>query len=227
MKILLSILLLLTISCASQKEDKSSPSNMAGKIFDFWKEIRGKVGETTSEEIRIARQKLNSPVRIGVYFVKPPSDKWAWTEADKKVLIEKLRGTKGIREVQELYGMTASESSPRELRERAAQQGLETLLIVQGKSDTDSSLNAGALSYIALFPAFFVKGNNVKSDFAVEAILWDVRTSYIHTGAKSVGSWKMKRPLFFPQKNRAIRKSRTESLQELATELSSNLKKLL
>ena len=223
MKQIILCALLLSSACASRPESSTS-GKMVSQIFDFWKELRGKVSETTSEKIRVERVKLAKPIRIGTYFAPAIEKRWDWRSDEKRIILNRLEKVNGVAEIRELYGLRSEdEVSPRELRERAAQQGLDALLIVQGEARTESDLNSKALTYVAILPTFFVNGNRVKSEFEAEAVLWDVRTSYVHTGAKGTGNWVMNRPLFFPQKERALRKSRNESLRNLAEELAPRL----
>lgn len=108
----------------------------------------------------------------------------------------------------------------------AAQQGADTLLLVRGASQMEGGLNAKALSYIALVPMFFVEGNNVQSSFVTQAVLWDVRKPFVHLGVETEGDWSMERPLVFRQKERALTKSKEESLHSLSRKLNSEMNHL-
>ena len=89
--------------------------------------------------------------------------------------------------------------------------------------EVETNANGVALFYIALVPMLFANGNDVRSAFVTQAVLWDVRNSYVHLGTQSEGDWDMKRPLAFRQNGRALEKAKKESLLQLQKRLSLQL----
>lgn len=215
----------LTFSCASKKpQDKGF--QFAEKVFDIWKDFTKKEMATENSEISIKRDPLPQSFTMAVYFV-PPKKKhqqnWKWSREDKVAFIETLSQTKRTSRVFEMINTIGKEGDLTSLRFMAAQQGAEALLLVQGAAMTETPLNAKALTYLIILPMLFVEGNNVKSTFVTQAVLWNVQKPYVHLGLETEGDWVMERPLIFRQKDRAIEKSKDKSIQELGHKLKMQI----
>lgn len=216
--------MLLTLSCASKRpQDKGF--QFAEKVFDIWKDFTKKEMTGKDSEISIKRDPLPQSFAMAIYFV-PPENKnqnWKWSRKEKEAFIESLTQTKRTSRVFEMINTIGKEGDLTSLRFMAAQQGAEALLLVQGAAMTETPMNAKALTYLVILPMLFVEGNNVKSTFVTQAVLWDVQKPYVHLGLETEGDWEMERPLIFRQKDRAIEKSKEESILELSRKLKMQI----
>ncbi|WP_408095536.1 hypothetical protein ACJVC5_10890 [Peredibacter sp. HCB2-198] len=223
MNYLLPLLLLLALTgCSTTKKEDKLKNEITQRLFDLWdKTIGDSVSDSKTASIANKKVELKRPFELAIYFKQPDKkEDWRWTREDKVFLQNKLDDNKNI--VKRSFELinTAGTEDIKALRTMAAQQGADALLIVQGKAEVESNLNAAGLSYVVLVPTLFANGNTVTSAFVTQAVLWDVRDSVVHLGSETEGEWKMKRPLFFKQEERAINKAKEESLLHLEEQLT-------
>lgn len=223
MRYILTLLLLIVLAgCSTTKKDDKLKNEITQRLFDLWdKTIGDSVSDSKVASIANKKVELQRPFELAIYFKQPDKkEEWRWTREDKEFLQEKLGSDeKIVKRSFELIN-TAGTEDIKALRTMAAQQGADALLIVQGKAEVESNLNATGASYVVLVPMLFANGNDITSAFVTQAVLWDVRDSVVHLGSETEGEWKMKRPLFFKQEDRAINKAKEESLLHLQQQIS-------
>ena len=224
-----SFIFLLLFSCAT-KENRQA--NIAEKVFDLIKDYQKSFDEKQTVALMVDRKQLDQPVRMAVYFTKTArnrelSKNFNWTYGEKEKFIDSLDKSPKIARVFELIRINGMDEDIRSLRLMAAQQGADTLLIVQGAYDVETNLNASALSYLLVVPVFFVKGNNVKGVFVSQALLWDVKSPIVHLGVQGEGEDMEKRPLAFRKPELVIGTAREESLQILSRKINNELDVIL
>lgn len=223
MNYLLPLLLLLALtSCSTTKKEDKLKNEITQRLFDLWdKTIGDSVSESKVASLADKKVELQKPFELAIYFKQPDKkEDWRWTREDKEFLQGKLaKNKKIVKRSFELIN-TAGTEDIKALRTMAAQQGADALLIVQGKAEVESNLNATGASYVLIVPTLFANGNTVTSAFVTQAVLWDVRESVVHLGSETEGEWKMKRPLFFKQEDRAVNKAKEESLLHLQQQIS-------
>jgi hypothetical protein len=229
MKYFSVILVLLCTSCATApKKPKNEGMVFAKRLFNVFEDMAKKqLGTNENEkELSVTRTSLPKTFDLAVYFI-PSSDKnpsWIWERKTKDQLISQLAESARTKQVFELFPTKKQINDPLELRQMAAQQGADALLLINGTSSVATSANAKAISYVAILPMFFVEGNDVHGNFSSQAILWDVRKPVVHFGMETEGDWKMERPLIFRQRERVVRKSQDESLELLSKRIQQRLK---
>ncbi|HXH75197.1 MAG TPA: hypothetical protein VNJ08_09550 [Bacteriovoracaceae bacterium] len=223
--LVLTLLILLLSSCATKK-------NLPERIFDlFEKQAKNFTdGIGTLDENVDSVAKLPQKFNVAIFF-RPPvagNKDWKWNHEDKAKIFSTMEGLKGTR-ITRIFELvqTGDAGDYVALRKMAAQQGADALLLVQGLAEVDSSFNPWAFSYLAVAPLLFAPGNDVSSAFVSQALLWDVKKSFVHLGVQSEGEWSMKRPAAFRQQERAITKSREESLQALSSKLKKNFQEVI
>lgn len=223
MKLALVVMtLILSTSCTTVRNSKIK-NDIAKRLFDIFDRTTSGISDGQIASVADRRPQLPKPFELAVYFKQPgEKENWRWSSQDKaEVLsaIEKNRGT--VKRAFELINTGSKEEDVKGIRLMAAQQGADAVLVIQGAGEVKSDANGLAATYIALVPMLFVNGNNVKSGFVTQAVLWDVRSEFVHMGLQSEGDWTMKRPLAFRQKDRALDKAKEESIDQLEKKLSS------
>lgn len=220
---LLTVLLLLSASCGSTRQS-TLKSDIARRLFELFDRHTSGLSDGQIASVRDKRPELIGPFELAVYFKQPDKKAgWRWTKEDKDGVLTTVTKKKSVKNAFELINTSGKEEELEGLRLMAAQQGADALLVIQGVGEVETDANGMALSYIALAPMLFANGNDVKSAFVTQAVLWDVRNSYVHLGTQSEGDWNMKRPLAFRQKERALEKAKEESLIQLQKRLSLQL----
>lgn len=220
------LILFITCSCARVTENKMK-QDITKRLFDLFESTTAEISDGQIANIANRKAVLPENFNLAVHFKKPANEDWNWSQEDRREILSSIRNQdKKIGKTFELINTSGKDEELKSLRMMAAQQGADALLVVQGASEVNSEPNGMALTYIALVPMLFVNGNTVKSAFVTQAVLWDVRTSNVHLGAKSEGDYSMKRPLAFRQKDRAIEKAKEEALKDLRQELSKQLRTL-
>lgn len=221
--ITMTFLLFLGSACAVASKD-SMKNDIAKRLFDLFDRHTAGLSDHQIAAVRDKRPELPRPFNLAVYFKQPDQKAdWRWTRKDKDGVLATVTAKKSVKYAFELINTSGSNEELESLRLMSAQQGADALLVIQGVGEVETDANGLALSYIALVPMLFANGNNVKSTFVTQAVLWDVRNAYVHLGTQSEGDWMMKRPLAFRQKERALEKAKEESLQQLEKRLSMQL----
>jgi hypothetical protein len=227
MRTILIMLCLTTLfnACSSNKQQEEKGMVFAEKVFDIWKDFTKSQLEDENSQIVINRTKLPASYKMAVYFINPENknQNWRWDRSEKNEILSTIEKKQKASQVFELINTTGKNNDLKALRYMAAQQGAEALLLIRGMAKVESNMNAKALSYIVLVPMLFVEGNNINSTFVSQAVLWDVRSAFIHFGVETEGNWSMERPLLFGQKERAIKKAKAEALSSLSQKLDSKL----
>jgi len=228
-QILLLIVLLLSFSCASQKKPDTG-SAFATKVFEMFKDFHTNFGDKNGQSQTIKKMQLPASYQTAVFFMPPDKrsetrQNWKWTREEKDQILAALKSGKA-KKVFELINTGEKAPEIDQLRAMARMQGADTLTLIRGESELETPLNPAAISYIALLPVFFVDGNDVKSHFTTQALMWDLRSPYVHLGAESQGEWEMSRPLVFRQTKRAINKSKAESINRLVRKIKSEIRNI-
>jgi hypothetical protein len=227
MRKILIMLCLITLvgACSIKKQREEKGMVFAEKVFDIWKDFTKGQLEDQNSEIVINRTKLPDTYKMAVYFIEPEdrNQNWRWGRNEKNEILSTLEKKKKASQVFELINTTGKNNDLKALRYMAAQQGAEALLLIRGMAKVETDMNVKALSYIVLVPMLFVEGNTVNSTFVSQAVLWDVKSPFIHFGVETEGNWSMDRPLVFRQKDRAIEKSKEEALDSLSQKLEKKL----
>ena len=91
---------------------------------------------------------------------------WNWQRRDKNWFIAELKKNPRTNRVFELFLLKEVAKNPLHLREIAARQSADAILLNNGDADVYQSVNAKALSYLAIPHMLFVTGNNISSDFS-------------------------------------------------------------
>ena len=220
---------LFIVSCASRQERQIT---IAEKVFDLIKDYQMSFGEKQAIALLDERNQLDRPIRMAVYFTKALRNRdiaknFNWTYDEKDQFIKALDKSPIISRVFELIRPRGTDEDIRTLRLLAAQQGADTLLMIQGAFDIETHLNASAISYLFVLPAFFVKGNEVKGTFISQALLWDVKSPIVHLGVQSEGKEEERRPIAFRNPEAIIEEARGESLEILSKKLNKELDTIL
>jgi hypothetical protein len=225
----LLMLFLLSVGCATEKKDDPG-SAFATKVFEMFKDFHKGFADKEGQAGAIRKMQLPEAYQTAVFFMPPDAksktrQNWKWDREDKNLILSALRSGKA-KKVFELINTGVKSPEIDQLRAMAKMQGADTLTLIHGEAELESPLNTSALSYLVILPMFFVEGNNVKSHFTAQALMWDLRSPYVHLGAESQGEWEMKRPLIFRQTKRAIEKSKSESVMQLADKIKAEIKML-
>lgn len=223
-KTLIVLLFFLSTGCATVTNAKIK-NDIAKRLFDLFDRHTSELSDNQIASVADKRRELSKPFELAVYFKNPTEkDNWRWTANDRQEILTTLAGNqKLIRRTFELINTSGKAEDLKSIRMMAAEQGADAVLIIQGAGEVKTEANGLAATYIALVPMLFVNGNNVKSGFVTQAVMWDVRQSYVHMGVQSEGDWNMKRPLAFRQKDRALDKAKEESLSRLEKQLESRI----
>lgn len=214
------MLLLLFTSCATVTNAKIK-NDVAKRLFDLFDRHTSELSDKQIASVADRRPELPRPFNLAVYFKQPSKkENWSWNQKDRNDILSALSGRKDvIRKSFELINTGGGTEDLKSLRLMAAQQGADAVLIVQGAGKVRTDANGLAVSYVAIVPMLFANGNDVKSGFVTQAVLWDVRHSVVHAGLQGEGDWNMKRPLVFRQNERALSKAKEESIEQLEKEL--------
>jgi hypothetical protein len=221
-------IMFLTLGCASKKAPEERGLAFAEKVFDLVKRLDETTTGGAVAEAAIKSSPLPQDFRMAVFFLPAEGKKqnWHWSRKEKDMIIKSLEKEKRASQVFELINTTSKRVDMDSLRVMAAQQGADAVFLVRGVSAVKTPLNAMALTYLAIVPVLFVEGNQVESTFVTQGILWNARTPYVHMGLESEGDWKMQRPLAFRQIERAVDKSREESIQRLSQKIEQQLPRI-
>lgn len=218
--ILLLLLVIISTSCA-QVQHKKMKEDITKRLMDIFETTTGEISDGQIASVADRKALLPKDFNLAVHFKKPVNEDWSWTQNDRREILSTIRAKeKKIGKAFELINTGREDEELKSLRMMAAQQGADALLVIQGASEVNGPPNGMALTYVALVPMLFVNGNTVKSAFVTQAVLWDVRTSNVHLGAKSEGEYSMKRPLAFRQKDRAVEKAKDEAMKDLNEQLN-------
>ncbi len=221
--------LVLFTGCASRKSTADKRGMvLVEKVFDIWKDLAKKQSDASASEASFKRAELPKTFRLAVAFTHPENkgQEWRWKRSEKDHILSMLERSKKTSRVFELINTSLGLEDQKDLRTMAAQQGADALLIVRGISEVDTDLNAKALSYLAVLPMLFVEGNDVKSTFISQAVLWDLRGPAVHLGVETEGVWEMERPLLFNQRRRAVEKSKELAVRDLEAKLEREFARL-
>ncbi|HXH31508.1 MAG TPA: hypothetical protein VNJ01_11890 [Bacteriovoracaceae bacterium] len=216
------LLLAFALSCTTRRPSESQGSVIAEKFFDIFKEFTKHQKGTGPSQLTVKRSELPKSFTMAVAFAVPESQAqdWRWTREEKDFIIAALETSRKSSKVFELMKTSDVNNESEALRFMAAQQGADALLLIRGVSKVETNLNGKAFTYLAVLPMLFVEGNDIKSTFITQAVLWDVKTAIVHLGVETEGEWEMERPLLFNQKQRAIEKSRNLSVRNLTSKLN-------
>jgi rhombotail lipoprotein len=162
-------------------------------------ELQSSVGVVTPEfnekNIEKAYKKkanLPKPFRMAVYFKTPQTKSdmtpWRWTPEDKNILTEletSLKEKGLVSAVFPVVSTLVTDESLQNLRLIAAQHQADALLVISGAGEINRSANGWAVSYAALLPMAFAKGNEAETLFLTTATLWDVKNELLYLTAET------------------------------------------
>lgn len=221
------LLLVLFLASCSQVQHTKMKEDITKRLMDLFETTTGEISDGQIASVADRKALLPKDFNLAVHFKKPEKEDWSWNQKDRREILSTIKANeKKIGKVFELINTGREDEELKSLRMMAAQQGADALLVIQGATEVNSPPNGMALTYVALVPMLFVNGNTVKSAFVSQAVLWDVRTSNVHLGAKSEGEYSMKRPLAFRQKDRAVEKAKDEALKDLNQQLAQEFGEL-
>lgn len=182
------------------------------------------------QKVLESRGQLPKPFKLAVYFEMEPSwgheVKFRWSQNHKDRILMAFENNTHVSAVQTLVVPIGGGRGYEDLRFYAAQQGADALLVVKGLGSIDRSNTMAAWSYIAILPAFFVKGTEVRGEFLSQALLYDVRNSFLYFAAQSEGEARILRPAFFTDEEKVRDEAMNYSVSELSLEINKLAKSL-
>lgn len=173
------------------------------------------------------RPNLPKSFRLAVYFKKPTSDTWRWTEEDKNSFLEfgkSLVDQKIASDVFSIIPSMVENENLKSLRLVAAKHQADALLIVSGAGDVDRYLNKLGTSYILLAPVLFVPGSQAETLFVTNAVVWDVKNEFLYLAAETEAVLTDSYIAAFPKTDKELfSETKTLSLNKLKEELKKSV----
>lgn len=211
-------------ACASKgfhREELQSSVGIVTPEFD----------EKSIEEAYKKKPNLPKPFRLAVYFKTPApvnaATPWRWTPEDKNILTDienSLKEKDLVSAVFPLVNTLVTSENLQNLRLVAAQHQADALLIINGAGDIDRSANSVALSYIALLPMVFAKGNKAETLFMTTATLWDVKNELLYLTAETeVTTLNESTPFNMKSDKELYSEARTQALAKLQEEIKKQI----
>jgi hypothetical protein len=222
------LLLVLSVSCASQKRPRTdAPPISVERLKNIFDQMVGKVEGELKSTMKLGQERpLPSPFRVAVHFQQLDQKGWSWTAEDRRRVLssfDRLKKDGQVSSVSELVIPLGKKAEDANLRTLAAQQGAHTLLVVTGMSEVDRDFNGLAATYVAIVPAFFVKGTDVNASFVAQALLWDVNDERLHLAAQAQDEVQGRRPAFNTRSGRFVRKAKSSAVDQLVGQLKEKL----
>lgn len=228
------ILGLLAISLLTNCASSKSKGFNRGEVYNKMNEVT--VSDKNIEDTLKLKPQLPKNFKLGVFFTEPKTvtyytPKIRWTADDKEAFIndleEKLVKTKKVSKIVTINTSIAGNEKLDSIRLAAAQHGVDAVMIIRTVNQIKRLPNHWAWSYLAVAPAFFVKGNVSKSLVISRAAMWDVRNQFLYMTAESESVDKLAYPLFDNNEETLIGETKKASFSELGAEVSKQFKEML
>lgn len=173
------------------------------------------------------KAKLSKPYKVGIYFQDPDpttNDRlaWSWSDADKKKIlniVEKFKTTGDISHAFIISSSLVSSKDVKSLRQVAAKQGADALIVISAINDLDQYNTPGAWSYALLLPTLFVPASVSDILFISKAVMWDTKYDFSYLTAESEVLINKKYPAVFRQDAKSLLEAKEDAITGLQKEL--------
>jgi hypothetical protein len=220
-------LLVLTVSVGCSSASKFTRSDFEKKVGV----VRPRYDEDNIEKVFTKKVNLPKPFSVAVFF-KDPSNKhddraWRWSLAEKEKFIEQIRKNTNTNLVSQVFLMEQNfkdNADLKDLRLAAAKYGADSLLVVEGMTDTVRERTPWATTYALILPTLFINGNQATTFFAISASLWDVRNEMLYLTMNSEGEDLDKYPAaWWKGDSEYIEKTKNQALLNMYKDMGEDL----
>lgn len=222
--LLLSAVLLIT-SCATSRG--INRENLKQQLDD-----KTSIADSEINQAQSAKAKLPKPFKVAIYFQEPTKAEveridWSWSNEDKERIQKAVDRFKSNGEISKSFILnTKSHSDVKSLRQAAAQQGADTLLVISAVNDLDKYNTQLGWTYAFILPALFVPATVSDIIFISRAVMWDVRYDFSYLTAESESMINRKYPAVFRTDKKQNMEAKEESIKGLQEELVKRLNNL-
>ena len=183
------------------------------------------------DDARIAEALAHQPqlpdrVRVGVWFKTPPDGSWRWSFDDRERVTRAAETVDRVDLFPISRGFVEGEDLA-SLRLAAARHGAHAILIVEGRSEQETSDNGWLATYPLLLPILFAPAQELDSRFAIDAQMYDVRNGFLYLTAESEGLEEQQRAHVWIDRDGGVRESRARAVELLHAELRDRLAHLV
>ena len=176
--------------------------------FALRQELRelGRVELTDGKAAEVLQRKpqLSLPFRLGV-FLRPQAGRarlaadntrsvrpaeWRWDREDERTVLFWTEAIKREGIISDAFIIPSSRVSGFDLeglRQEAAENGADAILLISGISDVERYANYLSLLYLSGVGLWMVPGTNVDSLFLMDGAMWDVKGQYLYLRVESEG----------------------------------------
>ncbi len=175
----------------------------------------------------LARQpQLPDRVRVGVWFRGPTDGAWRWSFEDRERVVQASETVDRVELFPISRGFVEGEDLA-SLRLAAARHGAHAILIVEGRSEQETSDNGWLATYPMILPILFAPAQELDSRFAIDAQMYDVRNGFLYLTAESEGLEEQQRAHVWIDRDGGIREARRLAVEHLHAELRDRLAHLV
>lgn len=172
------------------------------------------------------RPQLPDRVSVGVYFRDPPDGSWRWSFEDRERVIDAAETVERVT----LFPISRSfieGTDLMSLRLAAARHGAHALLVIEGRSEQETSDNGWLATYPLLLPVLFAPAQELDSRFTADASMYDVRNGFLYVTAEAEGFEEQQRAHVWIDHEGGVVEARRRSIEHLHEELRERLAHLL
>ncbi len=113
-----------------------------------------------------------------------------------------------------------------DIRQAAALQGADAVLVLNGVTDIDRYQNVAAALYITIVGTYIIPGTHIDSLFIMNGALWDVRNQYLYLTAESEGLGSTLGPISLVKSKPAISTAKKNAVESFRPEFLKRMKSL-
>ncbi|MDQ6735507.1 MAG: hypothetical protein M3Z35_15545, partial [Nitrospirota bacterium] len=187
------------------------------------------------------KPQLSLPFKLAVFLLdedRQPSDsrrgsnrasEWRWDVTDKETIVawgEQLKAESIVSDMFVISEMIKHGTSLIDIRQAAALQGADAVLVLNGVTDIDRYQNIAAALYITIVGTYIIPGTHFDSLFIMNGALWDVRNQYLFLTAESEGIGSTLGPLSLIKIKPAISAAKKRAVESFRPEFLKRMKSL-
>jgi rhombotail lipoprotein len=157
------------------------------------------------------------------------ASEWRWDVAYKETIVawgEQLKTEGILSDMFVISEMIKHGNSLIDIRQAAALQGADAVLVLSGVTDIDRYQNVAAALYITIVGTYFIPGTHIDSLFIMNGALWDVRNQYLYLAAESEGIGNTLGPLSLIKSKPAISAAKKNAIESFRPEFLKRIKSL-
>lgn len=222
--LLLSALLLIT-SCTTSRG--FNRDNLKQQLDN-----KTSIDESEINQAQSAKAKLPRPFKVAIYFQEPGKSEveridWSWSDEDKQRILKTVEKFKSNGEISQSFMLnTKAHPDVKSLKQAAAKQGADALLVISGINDLDKYNTELGWTYALVLPTLFVPATVSDIIFISRAVMWDVRYDFSYLTAESESMINRRYPAVFRTDKKQNLEAKEESIKGLQEELGKRLNNL-